>query len=71
MPTWEYCKIDLVDMRRMPAIDVLNNLGRDGWELIALTVNNIAYLKRQVRSERLHGRAENAAAARGVRSEAR
>jgi hypothetical protein len=29
-------------------IDLLDELGEDDWELIAITPNNIAYLKRQV-----------------------
>ena len=49
MAVWEYIAINLSDLpssRR--AIDVLNDAGKDGWELVAITRNNISYLKRQV-----------------------
>jgi hypothetical protein len=50
MPEWEYIKIDLNDLpRRTESIDLLNDAGKDGWELVALTSNNIAYLKRKIR----------------------
>jgi hypothetical protein len=50
MPEWEYMKIDLNDLpRRTEGIDLLNDAGKDGWELVALTSNNIAYLKRKIR----------------------
>jgi hypothetical protein len=49
MPQWEYEKIDLNDTpRKSNEIDVLNDAGQDGWELIALTPNNHAILKREV-----------------------
>ena len=47
MTRWEYRKFDLNDVpRRADDIDVLLNAGKDGWELVAVTTNNIAYLKR-------------------------
>ena len=50
MSEWEYMKIDLNDLpRRTEGIDLLNDAGKDGWELVALTSNNIAYLKRKTR----------------------
>ena len=50
MSEWEYMKIDLNDLpRRTEGIDLLNDAGKDGWELVALTSNNIAYLKRKIR----------------------
>jgi hypothetical protein len=53
MPEWEYTLISLNDLPFKPGvIDVLNDAGKDGWELIAITSNNIAYLKRQVRVRR-------------------
>ena len=49
MMRWEYRKIDLNDVpRKVDDIDVLLDSGKDGWELVAVTTNNIAYLKRQL-----------------------
>jgi hypothetical protein len=53
---WEYTKINLNELpRKTEDIDLLNDAGKAGWELIAITSNNVAYLKRglaqQVRSE--------------------
>jgi hypothetical protein len=49
MARWEYRKLDLNDLpRNTDAIDILNDAGRDGWELAHITANNIAYLKRQI-----------------------
>ncbi len=56
MAEWEYTKINLNESpRKTEDIDLLNDAGKAGWELIALTSNNVAYLKRglsqQVQSE--------------------
>lgn len=49
MPKWEYLVIDLSDLpRRIDEIDLLNDAGVNGWELVGITTNNKAYLKRQV-----------------------
>jgi hypothetical protein len=49
MPEWEYTTFDLSDLPiKILDVDVLNNAGGEGWELIAITVNNIAYMKRQI-----------------------
>jgi hypothetical protein len=49
MQQWEYKKIDLNDVpRKTGDIDLLNDAGEDGWEFVALTPNNIAFLKRQL-----------------------
>ena len=49
MPKWEYLVIDLSDLpRRTDEIDLLNDAGANGWELVGITTNNKAYLKRQV-----------------------
>jgi hypothetical protein len=46
---WEYCTIDLNDLpRKADDLDLLNDVGDDGWELVAITVNRIAFLKRQI-----------------------
>jgi hypothetical protein len=48
MPQWRYCAIDLNDLPRgSDEIDVVNAAGADGWELVAITGNRIAYMKRQ------------------------
>jgi hypothetical protein len=50
MPEWEYININLTDLPFKPGvIAVLNDVGKDGWELVVITSNNIAYLKRQIR----------------------
>jgi|GEM_PF-2940223 len=47
MPQWQYCKIDLSDMpTRMSDVELLDEAGRDGWELVGITANNFAYMKR-------------------------
>ena len=38
------------------AVDVLNNAGEEGWELIAITTNHVAYLKRQIARPRARAR---------------
>jgi hypothetical protein len=49
MPQWEYQKLDLNDAPRgADEIVILNDAGRDGWELVAITPNNVAIFKRQV-----------------------
>jgi hypothetical protein len=48
MLQWRYCAIDLNDLPRgFDEIDVLNAAGADGWELVAIMGNWIAYMKRQ------------------------
>jgi len=50
MAKWEYRKLDLNDLPRgSDDVGVLNRVGGEGWELVAITPNNVAYLKR------LHG----------------
>jgi hypothetical protein len=47
MPQWEYRRIDLNDApRRGDDVDVLNRAGNEGWELVAVTGNGVAYVKR-------------------------
>jgi len=43
---WEYLKIYLGTLPRTEDIDLLNGAGADGWELVAILSNNVAYLKR-------------------------
>jgi hypothetical protein len=53
MPEWEYVTVSLSDLpvKTLP-VDVLNDAGEQGWELVTITSNNIAYLKRQVSRRR-------------------
>ena len=57
MPEWEYQKIDLNELpRKTSDIDVLREAGGDGWELVSILPNNVAYLKREaedLRSEEM------------------
>jgi hypothetical protein len=49
MAEWEYISINLNDLpRSSDEIDLLNDAGHEGWELVVITSNNIAYLKREV-----------------------
>jgi hypothetical protein len=49
MRQWEYLKLDLNSTpRRGDPIDALNKAGSDGWELVAVTGNGIATLKREI-----------------------
>jgi Domain of unknown function (DUF4177) len=46
---WEYRAIELTGSHSgVDDIAVLNEAGRDGWELVRITANNIAYLKRPI-----------------------
>jgi len=48
---WEYLKIAHNQLSpRAADVDVLNDHGDEGWELIAILPNNIAYLKRALAS---------------------
>jgi hypothetical protein len=49
MSQWEYRKVDLGMLpRRSTDIDLLNDLGKEGLELVNITPNTMAYLKRQL-----------------------
>jgi hypothetical protein len=49
MPQWEYSKIDLNNVpAKASDLDALDDAGKDGWELVGITANNIAYLKRML-----------------------
>jgi hypothetical protein len=51
MPRWKYRAIQLNEAHRKDAdVDILNDAGAEGWELVGITTNNVAYLKRQVAS---------------------
>ena len=47
MPQWEYSKIDLNNVpAKVSDLDALDDAGKDWWELVGITANNVAYLKR-------------------------
>ena len=49
MVRWEYLSIDLAYLpARTDDIDLLNEAGKQGWELVSILSNHIAYLRRQV-----------------------
>jgi DNA-binding protein H-NS len=49
---WEYRKIALNQMsRKTDDVDLLCDAGEEGWELVAILPNNVAYLKREVEDE--------------------
>jgi hypothetical protein len=60
MHEWEYTKIDLNDLpRKAKDIDLLNDAGAKGWEVVTITSNAIAYLKRQVGRPPVSGHARS------------
>ena len=49
MPQWEYSKIDLNNVSAKSSdLDALDDAGKDGWELVTITANNVAYLRRSL-----------------------
>jgi len=49
MMKWEYHKIDLNSLSRSETeLDVLNNAGGQGWELVSINSCNIAIFKRAI-----------------------
>jgi hypothetical protein len=49
MRQWEYRKLNLNEVRRRTDdIDALCEAGKDGWELVCISLNSIAYLKREI-----------------------
>jgi hypothetical protein len=57
MSEWEYTTINLSDVpAKILVVDVLNDAGEEGWELIAITANHVAYLKRQIAKPRARAR---------------
>lgn len=46
---WEYRTIDFGELPpRVRPLTVLNTAGGQGWELVAIVANNVAYLKRPI-----------------------
>jgi hypothetical protein len=49
MPRWQYLSIDLANLPpRADELDLLEEAGEVGWELVIITPNNIAYFRRAV-----------------------
>jgi hypothetical protein len=48
MPQWEYRAIRLNGLPQDKKLDVLNDAGEGGWELVGITADDVAYLKREV-----------------------
>ena len=49
---WEYRKINLNEVpRRSDELDVLDDAGEEGWELVTILPNNVAYFKREIVDE--------------------
>src|SRR5262245_56396084 len=49
MPDWQYRKLQLNQHApRRDELDMLNAAGAEGWELVGITSNNVAYLKREI-----------------------
>jgi len=54
MTQWEYRKIALNQLQKKgDDIDLLCEVGLDGWELVAILANSMAYLKRQATRDRI------------------
>jgi hypothetical protein len=69
MRHWEYRKINLNNApRKSDDIDLLMDAGNQGWELISITPNNFAYMKRRL--EDPASPQEAAQAARSIRRKA-
>ena len=52
MPQWEYRKLNLNEvLRKIDDIDLLNGAGEENWELVQITPNNMAYLRRPFEPE--------------------
>lgn len=53
MKRWQYEKIDLNALpRKTTDLDRLNEVGDEGWELVAITANNFAIFKRPAAASR-------------------
>jgi len=49
MPSWQYRSIDLAHLPpRTDELDLLDEAGENGWELVTITTNNVADLRRAV-----------------------
>ena len=49
MPRWQYLSIDLANLPPLTdELDLLDEAGEVGWELVTINTNNVAYLRRAV-----------------------
>jgi DNA repair photolyase len=49
MSQWEHRKFNLNEApRKLDDIDLLNDAGEQGWELVTITTNSMAYFKRRL-----------------------
>jgi hypothetical protein len=61
MRRWEYKRISLNETpRRGDDLDVLCEAGEEGWELVAVLANGVAYLKRELDEDVTAAREESA-----------
>ena len=64
MPQWVYLRLDLNDApRRGDEVDILNKAGSEGWVLVSVTGQRVAYLKREIAALAKSGRPRTAAPA--------
>ena len=67
MSAWEYRKIDLNEPPRgRDEIDLLCEAGDEGWELVAIQPNSVAYLKRELDAMRSKSKQDAAPAGNGA-----
>lgn len=53
MLEWEYMRVDLGQTsNKLTEVDVLNAMGREGWELVLVTPHNHAFFKRRKQASR-------------------
>jgi DNA-binding protein H-NS len=70
MSGWEYRKIALNQLSaKTNDVDVLNDVGDEGWELVAILPNNIAFLKREIAPFADEGAEEASGSARSGKGE--
>jgi hypothetical protein len=49
MQHWEYRKLELCSLPAKSTEEAaLNEAGKDGWQLVSITSNNVAYFKREI-----------------------
>src|SRR5262245_45492134 len=72
VPDWQYRKLQQNQHApRRDELDMLNAAGAEGWELVGITSNNVAYLKREIEPETCAGLSSTAASGPSRRAGAR